>query len=67
MPEYITGNIETTILMKKNPVKKILLKKFLMKKVKHRKSYSRMCLLFIFLMSQMVYHYILQTNLLHLK
>ena len=53
--------------MKQILMKKILMKKFIMKKINYRKNYSRMRLGFIFLMSQMINHYILQKSLLSLK
>ena len=40
-------------------MKKILMKKLLMKKIKYWKNYSRICLAFIFLMSQMIHPYTL--------
>ena len=52
MTEYITDDIEflLMILIKKILIKNILMKKILMKKIKYR-----MCLVFIFLISQMIH------------
>ena len=42
----------------------ILMKEILIKNIKHRKNYSRMHLVFVFLMPQMIHFYILQKTLL---
>ena len=55
MPVYITEEIILTILMKKILMKKILLKEILMKKILMKKIKFRMCLGFIFFMSQIIY------------
>ena len=60
MPVYITEEIILTILMKKILMKKILMKKILlkeilMKKILMKKIKFRMCLGFIFFMSQIIY------------
>ena len=44
-------------------MKKILMKKLLMKKIKYWKNYSRICLAFISLMSQMIHPYTLRKEI----
>ena len=55
MPEYITDlrKFLLLILIKKILRKRILMKKILIKKILMKKSKYRMCLVFIFLISQM--------------
>ena len=44
-------------------MKKILMKKLLMKKIKYWRNYSRICLVFISLMSQMIHPYTLRKEI----